>query len=216
MSIRPKLGMNALSCTLMLIGAILLFLLLLAFLITKSGLLAVPILSRFYHGPTPIRLVQSKPITWDEFRVMLASRIYEQRGTSSKNYTVQLSEQEISGLLLDTVETALRSSKWKVEIAQTVVTPSAMELYLKVTWSSYVNVDLLFSFKPVVDQDGDVQFDVISVRLGDYPLPPSWGKTIAGYVFSRDLGSWEINIGGQKGIQSISLLEKGLNIILNK
>lgn len=200
----------------MLIGAILVFLLLLAFLITKSGLLAIPVLSGFYHGPTPIRLVQSKPTTWDEFRVMLASRIYEQRGVNAKSYTVQLNEQEISGLLLDTVETALRSSNWKVVIAQTVVTPSAIELYLKVTWSNYINVDLLFSFKPFIDQDGDVQFDVISAQLGDYPLPPSWGKAIAGYVFSRDLGSWEINIGGQKGIQSISLLEKGLNIILNK
>lgn len=208
--------MNVLSCTLILIGVILLFLLLAAFLVTKSGLLAMPVLSRFYHGPTPIRLVQSKPTTWDEFRVMLASRIYEQRGVKAKDYAVQLNEQEISGLLLDTVETALRSSNWKVVIAQTVVTPSAMELYLKVTWSNYINVDLLFSFKPFIDQDGDVQFDIISAQLGDYPLPPSWGKALAGYVFSRDFGSWEINIGGQKGIQSISLLEKGLNIILNK
>lgn len=208
--------MNVLSCLFMIIGVVLIFLLLLAFLITKSGLVAIPLLSRFYHGPTPIRLVQSKPTTWDDFRVQLATRIYEQRERNSKNYTVQLNEQEISGLLLDTVEKAMRSPNWKVVIAQTVVTPSAMELYLKVTWSSYINVDLLFSFKPFIDQGGNVQFDVISAQLGDYPLPPSWGKAIAGFVFSRDFGSWEINIGGQKGIQSISLLEKGLNIILNK
>jgi uncharacterized protein YpmS len=72
-----------------------------------------------------------------------------------------------------TVETALRSSDWKVVIAQVVVTPSAMELYLKLSWSDKVNVDLLYGLKPLIDQDGDVHFDVISAQLGDYPLPPS-------------------------------------------
>lgn len=214
--LRPKLGFNALSCAFLIFAAMVLAIILLAFVIAKTGFLEVPIFNRFYNGPTPTRLIQAKPLSWDDFRVELAKKIYEQREYKKQNYTVQVGEQELSGLVQSVAKQNLRNESWKVDLVQLAVNPDYMELYLKLTWRGIGNLDMLFRFKPVWDERGNIRFDILETRMGDYRLPVSWSMALASNLFSRDLGAWEIQVGGENAIQSVSLLEKGLNIILSK
>ncbi|MDD5438386.1 MAG: hypothetical protein PHC70_04555 [Patescibacteria group bacterium] len=214
--VKPKLGLNALSVALIIIGGVILILLVSALAVAKLGLVPIPILSRFYDGPVPVRLVQTEPLDWDDFRVGLASDIYEQRERQKEGYAVQLSEQELSGLIKSEAEKGLRGQAWKIDLIQVAVTPDYMELYSKLDRSGLGNLDMLIRFRPVVDSKGNIRFEIIETRVGDFKLPVSWGRALASNVFSRDLGSWEITIGGENVIQSISLLDKGLNIILSK
>lgn len=214
--VKPKLGLNALSCVALIFAAIVLFVIALAFVVAKSGFLDVPIFDRFYHGPTPTRLIQTAPLSWDAFSADLASKIYEQREYKKSSYTVQVSEQELSGLIQSVAKQNLRNGNWKVEVVQLAVNPDYMELYIKLTWRETGNLDMLFRFKPVLDERGNIRFDLLETRVGDYSLPTSWGLALASNLFARDLGAWELKIGGENAIQSVSLLEKGLNIILSK
>lgn len=214
--IKPKLGLNALSCVALIFAAMVLFVIALAFVVAKSGFLDVPIFSRFYQGPTPTRLIRSRPQSWDDFRVELAGKIYEQREYKKQNYTVQVSEQELSGLVQSVAEQNLRNESWKIDLVQLAVNPDCMELYLKLTWREIGNLDMLFRFKPVWDERGNIRFDILETRVGDYKLPVSWSMALVSNLFSRDLGAWEIQVGGENAIQSVSLLEKGLNIILSE
>ncbi|MFA6100033.1 MAG: hypothetical protein WC750_04110 [Patescibacteria group bacterium] len=214
--VKPKLGLNALSCVALIFAAVVLSIIGLAFAVAKSGFLDVPIFDRFYHGPTPTRLIQASPLSWDAFSAELASKIYEQREYKKPSYTVQVSEQELSGLIQSVAKQNLRNGNWKVELVQLAVNPDYMELYIKLAWRETGNLDMLFRFKPLLDERGNIRFDLLETRVGDYRLPTSWGMALASNLFARDLGAWELKIGGQNAIQSVSLLEKGLNIILSK
>jgi hypothetical protein len=215
-SIKPKLGLNALSVAMIMLGILVLFLSVTAFLVAKTGFLTIPVFSRFYVGPVPIRLIQAKPLGWDEFRVGLAGQIYEQRERQKQGYAVQVSEQELSGLMKSAAEQGLRGEAWDLDLIQVAVTPEYMELYTKLEWRKMGNLDLLARFKPILDEKGNVHFEILETKIGDIKLPVSWGRALIGNVFSRDLGSWEIKIGEENAIQSVSLLERGLNIILYK
>lgn len=214
--IKPKWGKNLVSCGVFLIAFLAILVVFLGAALAKTGLVEVPLFSYLYHGPQPIRLVKGEAVTWDEFRIRLAGRIYEQRNRQTDVYTIQISEAEITGLLTSSVEGALRNTDWQPLVTQIAVSPSGMETFLKFKWRGYLNFDLLFVFEPKVDEQGDIYFEIKKTRFGDYPLPASWGRTIAGFVLSRDLGTWELKIAGEKAIKAISLLEKGINLIIDK
>ncbi len=214
--IKPKWGKNLVSCAVFLVAFLVILMVFLGAALAKTGLVEVPLFSYLYHGPQPIRLVQGEAVTWDEFRIRLAGRIYEQRDYKTDVYSIQISEREITGLLISSVDGALRDTDWQPLVTQIAVSPAGMEMFLKFKWRDYLNLDLLFVFEPKVDEQGNIYFDIKKTRFGDYPLPASWGRTIAGFVLSRDLGTWELKIAGEKAIKSISLLEKSINLIIDK
>lgn len=215
-TVKPKLGFNIISCAVMILGALLLGVIFLAFIVAKTGFVSVPVLGRFYHGPTPTRLIQAEPIEWDQFRAQLAAEIYGQRERKDGLYAVQLNERVLSGLVKNVADQGLRDRAWKVDLIQVAVTPEFMELYLKLGWYQVGNLDVLIKFKPKLNDKGDVHFEILETRIGDLKLPTSWGMALVSNVFSRDLGSWELKVGGENAVKSISLLERGLNIILSK
>ncbi|MFA6160555.1 MAG: hypothetical protein WC766_00055 [Patescibacteria group bacterium] len=214
--VKPKIGLNVLSCLFLIMLGFLAAALLTAFVVAKSGLLHVPIFSSFYVAPEPVRLLQAKPVTWDDFQVLLARRIYAQRSVAGGIYTIRVTEQELTGLLQGATVDALRNSLWEVNLEQIAVTPDYLEVFLKLKWQNTLNFDLLFKLKPKVDENGAIGFDVLEARLGDFAMPTSLIYPLVGNAFGRDLGEWQLKIGGANAIKSVSLLDRGLNIIINK
>lgn len=184
-----------------------------AYLLAESGIMNVPVFSRYYQGPKPTREVRSSPMGWAEFQGLLADRIREQRKDKNESYRVSISEGELTGLLSGMVEQALRDSSWRIKASQIALEPESMELYLKTDRKSLIHLEMLFRAKPILE-NGNLRFDLLEFRLGDLRLPASWGLAIIGNVFSRDFGSWVIQVDGQKAIKDMSLARGALNVIL--
>lgn len=170
-------------------------------LVAKTGVVHVPFFSSFYHGPAPTRLVAAQPISMDAFRVLLGSRFFNQalaaKSTSTtalpKEFRVRVTEKELTGVVMNAIDTALRSGSWHQSYAQIVIRPTDVELYGQFISGSQ-RIDLLARFIPHAGTDG-IRFDPSFVQIGDIPLSPSLAYRAASTVFSRDLGTWSGSFG---------------------
>ena len=101
-----------------------------------------------------------------------------------------------------------------VKHAQIVVLPQGMELSTQMVRSGF-NIDFICLLMPQVEQNGTVSFEVISAKLGELNLPTFLVMPLVSYIFSRDLGVWDIRLGDNIRISSIALFDKSLNVILS-
>jgi hypothetical protein len=193
-----------------------LVLLVILYLVTKLGLFAIPFLSVLYQGPVPTRVVHAAPLAWDDFQTILAGRINQQSDSEADTYRLDLSEEELTGVLEASVGTALREQTWKMPVAQVVVTPEHLELLLKLQWGWHGNLDLLLGFVPKVDEQGALHFEIKSAQIGDYGIPAAWGLQLGSFIFSRDLGAWEIRLGEKNAVRSVGLKSGIFTVLLNK
>lgn len=209
--VEPKVGKNALGCALGAVVTFLIIVCLLVFAIAKTGVLHVPVFSNLYHGPVPTRLVPAQPITPAAFKVLLGSRFISQAVAHvPPPYTIQLSEKELTGAVMDAIDTALRDQSWKQVYSQIVVRSTDLELYGQFERAP-LHVDMLVRFHPVVT-NGGVRFDPFFVQIGDYQLPASFAYRLASYIFSRDLGTWTIGFGDEK-LQSVIVRNGALDLV---
>lgn len=192
--VKPKLGKNVLGCVASAAVVALVGISILALLTAKTGVVKLPLFSRFYTGPIPTRLVNAKSITVNQFRVLLSYQLFNQ-GLTKKNppYTIKLTEKDVSGALETAIDTALRDQKWKQIFTQLVIRPTDFEMLSQYEYG-WVRLDVLIRFKPVMESGG-VRFEPVYAQVGDYPIPPSVAYTVLGYLFSRDLGTWSIKFG---------------------
>lgn len=192
--IKPKIGKNVLSCWTYLIVLSVLAVALALYFIAETGIVSIPFFSRFYAGPIPVRLVEAKPLTPQDFENLLARRLFEQSASGrALPYVVKLTEIELTGALRSVISTALADEKWKLENVQLAIEPTEMEMLARVS-RSFVRLDLLIRFRPRIT-DGGVVFEPLYVQLGDYRLPPNFSYQMLGVLFSRDLGAWILKFG---------------------
>lgn len=211
MRIKPKMGKNVLGC--LGVGALIFLILasLVLYAVAETGVVRVPLFSRLYHGPTPTRLVAAHPMTTDAFRVLLGSRFFNQALKHPKPpYTVDVSEKELTGVIMNAVDIALRDLSWKQDYTQLVVRPTDVE-FLSQFSRGPLHLDMLVRFNPVI-QEGGVRFDPFFVQIGDYRLPASVAYRIAGYLFSRDLGTFFLSFG-EATLQDLMLKDGVIEIV---
>ncbi|MBU1348915.1 hypothetical protein KJ781_02505, partial [Patescibacteria group bacterium] len=192
-------------------GIILATLLLLAFAVAKTGIVEVPGFSRFYHGPEAVRAVTPTPMTADAFRVLVSSRLISKAAQGLRPpYTVRVTEGELTGGLGAVIGVALRDESWKVSEAQIAVTPEFLEFLGKFEWGVF-HVDTRIRFTAIVEKGG-VRFEPTDIRFGDYPIHPSFARSIAGIVFSRDLGTWILTFGDGM-LEQATLVDGAVDIV---
>lgn len=209
--IKPKMGKNILGCVGFGALIVLIFVSLVLYAVAETGVVRVPLFSRFYHGPSPTRLVAAQPMTTDAFRVLLGARFFNQALKHPQPpYTVDVSEKELTGVIMNAVDVALRDLSWKQDYTQLVVRPTDVE-FLSQFSRGPLHLDMLVRFHPVI-QDGGVRFDPFFVQIGDYPLPATVAYRIAGYLFSRDLGTFILSFGEAK-LRDLTLKDGSIQII---
>jgi hypothetical protein len=191
--IKPLVGKNVLSIFGIVSSIALALFLLMAFIVSESGFIHVPVFSRFYKGPTPIRIVQSKPMDETAFKVLLSERFFEQLKKNNPPFRFKIYDAELTGALVSVIDLALRDQAWKALAVQMASTPEYLELYGRFQ-RGFVHSDVRLRLKVIVE-DGGVRFDVTDFRFGDFPVHPSLAGRFAGVIFSRDLGIWKLKFG---------------------
>lgn len=191
--VKPLVGKNVLS--LFGIGAaifIALFLII-VFAVAKSGIIDVPVFSKLYKGPSPVRIIESQPIDDTAFKTILSERLSEQTKTSKPPFRLRINDAELTGALISVIDVALRDQAWKALTVQIASTPEYLELFGKFQ-RGFIHADVRLRLKPVVE-NGGIRFEVTDFRFGDYPVHPSLAGRFAGIIFSRDLGTWKLKLG---------------------
>jgi hypothetical protein len=196
--VRPKVGKNVLVVSLILCLGVLSVLFLGGYAVAKSGLYHLPFFTpHFYSGPQPVRQINAAPMDQAAFKNLVAERFIAERVSKPKPpYVLKLSESELTGVFEGTLATGLRGSEWRVRHAQMAATHEGLEMFGNFVGKG-VQVDLLIRFKTTVDAVG-VKFVPTYIQIGGYPIPVAWALKAGGYLFQRDLGSWNLNLGEYK------------------
>ncbi|MBI4138746.1 hypothetical protein HY479_01190 [Candidatus Uhrbacteria bacterium] len=204
-TVKPVFGKNALSLLTLAVSILIAFVLAAAFAVAKTGVIAVPIFSLLYRGPQPSRLVESPPIDATAFRVMVSSRLIAE--TLTKNplpYRIRMTDEELTGGFQGAVTLALRDQFWQAEHVQAIAVPDALELYGRFR-RGRLHADIKARFRPTVEKGG-ARFDLTGFWFGDYPVHPRFATLVAGWIFSRDLGTWILRFGDIE-LQGVELQE---------
>ncbi len=197
------------------IGFLGIVILLILFLLAKSGMLNIPYISDWvYEAPRPQRFVIANDLSWDQFRNILTQRVQEQNIDSEPPLSLTLDEKELTGLLTGSVDQALRSEDLDAPVAQIAVLPDSVELYFFLTWKDFFTFEILTYLVPIVEDDGTLKFEVKDARIGDLPIPGQWVLQLVGYFFKRDIGVWKIILSNGYGIQDVQLFDGSLDLLI--
>ncbi len=195
--IKPKLGHNILDCFTLALAVFLLVCVSGLYFVAKSGVVELPFFSRVYQGPSPTRLVYAKRQTLDEIKQDMAARLAQQMAAKKyPPYTLRLTEQELSGFLQQGLDTAFANTDWKESAAQLAIRQNDLEVSGELHYGIF-KFDLLIRFVPQLHPEG-VTFAPVAFQLGDYALPPATAYRLLGYLFSRDLGAWQLSYGDMR------------------
>lgn len=158
--------------------------------LAKTGMVEVPLFSYFYQGPTPGRVVTSPPIdpTLLGKEVQLQAAEQMVANPQATSYHLQVTETQLTGALESLAPSFFRTQDWKMEKVQLAIESSDIEVYGKFS-RGFLHADVLLHAIPVINKDG-LSFNVTSLRLGDYSLPPSMVHQVLSVVFARDLAHW--------------------------
>ncbi len=211
--IAPKFGKNALTCSGLVVLAMLLGLGVLIYFLTISGLVRVPFFSRWYTPPAVVRTVGGSPTNWAQFRSLILGRLTDQAEIGPP-YQLRISETEMSGLLNGVIAGAFRDQRFAAERTQVALTPGFLEMAVFVSWNRFLHFDLLLRMRPRVENDGTVRFETTNAYLGRIPLPSGWVMQLLGYIFSRDIGTWNIRVDQRNGIRALDLNDRFLDVTI--
>lgn len=206
-----KLGKNILTCAGIFILIFLAVIGFVAYLVSESGLIRVPVLSRFYKGPSPARIVHTEPMTSDAFLELVSSRMTQAvRRTSRPPYRITLTERELSAVMAENVNDLARQEGVRAERVQLVLLTDSMEISGKIM-SPLGALDMLVILIPEL-HDGELAVTVRKAELGDYDLPPGVAQDLVSAVFQRDIKTWKIELGNAE-LSAVELREGELDLV---
>lgn len=206
---------DIISCWVLGIGFLTVLGILLIFLLAKSGIVHVPILSDWlYEAPIPSRYIIGQPMDWERFQELATNRLIEQDMQQEPPIALNMHESEFTGLLHGVVEQGLRSDDYQAEVAQVVFLEDSIEMYFYLTWKDFFSFEILTHLVPIVEDDGTLKFEVTDAKFGDLPIPGDWVIGMIGYFFERDIGVWRIVLSNGYGIQDTDLAPPAINLLI--
>ncbi len=206
---RPRLGRNILTCASLLVLVCVLFVFLVAYLISLTGIIEFPVLKSFYQPPVPTRQIQYEQMNLEDFESLISSRVRAEAREGAKKIVIPINEKEISSLFAWGLNQGLRS-EMNIEQAQVAVLPTGLEIFTKLKWS-LGRVDLLVRVRPELEPGGSVKFLPIDAKLGSVGLPLWLIKPVVSNIFSKDMGAWDLRAGSMK-IKNLTLEEGKIKI----
>lgn len=209
---KPRFGFNAAACLGYGFLLIIVFALAVAVLLAKTGLVNVPLASRLYTGPKPTRIVTAGVTDPEAFSDAMSLKVATavKRG-GPPPYRVTMDETELTAALRGALASVVKGMSVIAERPQVVVTPAAIEFSGRFVRDG-IAFDILTRFEPRV-LGGELRFNPVSVQFGDYPISTSTAQNVMGYLFTREFGTWRLDVGSI-GLRDIRLLDGKVELLL--
>jgi hypothetical protein len=185
---------------------------LLAVLLAKSGIVTIPFVSsHLYTGPAVTRTVQAEDTSLDELIDGIGRKLTAAVQASPKPpYRVKITESELTGALRGSLSELPNNLCVTVEQAQAVVTPKDIEIS-GIAKKNGLSFDILARYTPVV-RGNRLSFEPVQFQVGDFSFATSTVQSIHTYLFTRDIGEWQLEVGN-KALSSVELGEGSLNLV---
>ncbi len=181
-----------------------LFLSAVLFGVAKTGLIDVPLFSRWYQGPQATHPIASIPMSSDQFLQMLQQRFQGIAAQGQPPFVVTVDEKEVSGALQSSVRNALRNGDWSRTDIQVALRETDMEVTGHFA-RGFLHPQFLIRLTPRI-VNGGLVFDPTFAQLGDFPLPATWMTPLLSLLFSRDFGTWTVSFGTMR-LQRVQLFD---------
>ncbi len=188
-------GKEVLTCTTAALALVAAFFVFVSVTNSKTGFLDIPWLVAKYVPDPPARRVEYRPMDWQDLNDYVAREANRENLDHGPPFEVPLTEIQMTGLLTDSLVYGLRDRSMEIRLVQMAVLPDRIEILVRLTWRKIINLDLAGRLVPEVEENGDLHFDVTQAKLGHMDLPVKWLWPILSYVFTRDLGNWQIKAG---------------------
>ena len=149
-----------------------------AYLLAKSGLMNVPFFTqRFYQTPQPVYIVETKTAPAENLIDWLKKQVAAQAASSGKAVLV-ITDAQITTYLND----ALAKDSQTLSSIQAAITNDEIELFFTFIKPLYVIIGVI----PKAIADGEVEFDVVRVEVGNVELPDFVGdQLLENLIFKR-------------------------------
>ncbi len=215
-SLKSKQSKKFLSCRnlmFFLLAVGLCFLIFTAYLVAKSGIATVPVLTGLvYHEPKPVYEVRtinfSDKDLLEKIKPLAQNEVLKQKTTNNLLISVPLTEEEATGLLNFALKSNSQTAE-KIEFWQLAIMPESLELFAKTKQPK----DWIFTlnFTPGIENK-NLSLVANSFKIGDLTLPrflSSFFISNLGVGVLNSLIDSSANIGE---IQEISLADKQLTL----
>lgn len=192
--VKPKIGKNVLGCIGLLGIVFSLCIVSIGYVIVQTGITTVPIFSRWYHAPQPMRFVKTQNLTSVELQSRVMTRVQSEilKGKPGP-YRVQVTENELSSVLAIMVQTFTQKQSWQSKNVQVAVVQDGVEFFGNFE-SGALHADIKIFFQPVVEQ-GILRLNIKRMQIGDIRIPTNIAYRAIRFLFSVDLESWNMSLG---------------------
>lgn len=175
-SVRRRKGLGCLGCLLFFVIIVVLMAGGALWFFSRTGLVTVPVFSRFYTPPAPTRIVETgKSESFDQMfqkQFEAAARVAVRSGKLPETITIAVSEENLTVLLGETVAGLAAEHGIQIQQLQAAVLPGEVELFGDVLLARgarvLVRARLVFEIK-----DGVPTVRVNSATLGAIPIHPA-------------------------------------------
>lgn len=179
------------------LGGLLIFLVIIAvlaagiaFLISQTGAIRLPVFSRLYRPPEPARIITPE--------ILDASIFLENAGP-----TLKLTEEEATGLLSQGIG-KFGGQGFRPRTAQIAFEDGYAELYLDLDLER-LHARLLVSLEPVLVEDGILKIAAREVHLGAIPLHPAIVNILVDGLLNPRLSEVMVSLKSIGTIDSITV-----------
>jgi len=211
-TMKPKIGRNVLGCVLYALLVISAFAAIVMVAVAKSGIVAVPYLTRFYTGPKPTRVVEAGVEKPEEFLEAVRSAFTESGATIQSPHSMVYTEAEITAAVRGALVEAERRGEADTSQTQVVIRKDALELTGKFLVKG-IMINAQIDIVPTVENKA-LKLTIVKAKFGDFPVAPAIAKMALDTAIGRDSSTWNLLIADHE-LESVHLEEGTLELMVS-
>ena len=189
---------RCLGCSALFLCVILAPVIALSTVLAKTGLVNVPLLSRWFYRPeSPRRVVVANPSGGGEIDAMLRQR--STVNPQTKLVTVRLTEADLTALLQKKV------------VGQVVIDPDALEIFTS-TRQNGREITVIAIFQPTV-VDKKLMLNLRRVDVGDVVVPQFISRGVIDGFLRNELATVETSVAGLGQLEQLQMSQGTLTVV---